>query len=157
MAAVMTDRDSAEIACVLIPVGGASLLLPNVTVAEILPWRRVKPVEDVEPWCLGVIGWRGESIAVVDYERFNGGQGSGRRLGRCLVVMNRTRRRDGTAFYALAADNLPRLIHLAPTDVFLQDDPLGPAETMAVRVGTDEAVIPSLERLEEALAYLKFD
>ena len=155
MAAVMHDDRSDEVACVLIPVGGTSLLLPNVTVAEILPWRRIKPVDDTEAWCLGVIGWRGESIPVVDYERFNGGAGTGGRMGRCLVVMNRTRSKTWSPFYALAADSLPRLVHLCSEDVFAQDDPLGPAETMAVKVGAEETVIPMLARLEEALGVFR--
>jgi hypothetical protein len=33
--------DAKELACVLIPLADTHLLLPNVTIAEILPWRRI--------------------------------------------------------------------------------------------------------------------
>lgn len=39
-----------ELSCVLIPSGSFQLLLPNVSVAEILPWRRIKPIESSPAW-----------------------------------------------------------------------------------------------------------
>ena len=33
-----------ELSCVLIPTQPVQLLLPNVCVAEIVPWRRIKPM-----------------------------------------------------------------------------------------------------------------
>ena len=45
MAAVVAE-DLTELSCVLIPLDGTRLLLPNISVAEILPWRRVKVLAD---------------------------------------------------------------------------------------------------------------
>ena len=47
----------------MIPLADTHLLLPNVTIAEILPWRRIKPLADGPKWCLGLLGWRGETRA----------------------------------------------------------------------------------------------
>ena len=58
-----------ELSCVMLPLNGIQLLLPNVCVAEIVPWRRVKVLEDAPDWCLGLLGWRGESIPVVVFRR----------------------------------------------------------------------------------------
>ena len=63
MVAVVAE-DLTELSCVLIPLDGARLLLPNISVAEILPWRRVKALNDGPDWCLGLLGWRGETIPV---------------------------------------------------------------------------------------------
>ncbi len=42
--AALLAVDAKELACVMIPLADTHLLLPNVTIAEILPWRRIKPL-----------------------------------------------------------------------------------------------------------------
>ncbi len=151
MAAVVAE-DTDELACVLIPLADAHLLLPSVTVAEILPWRRVRRTPEMPNWCLGMLGWRGENLPVVQFELINGaGDKIAARNGRCLVVMNRTRHRSGRAFYAISAAGLPRIVHLTDEDVVNLPVRLGPAETANVRLGTEAAVIPNLSYIEESL------
>ena len=153
MAAVMSP-DSAELSCVLIPAGATQLLLPNVTVAEVLPWRRVKPIEKAPAWCLGLVGWRGESIPAIRYELLNSGDRASRRTGRCLTIMNRSRSKVGLPFYALVADRLPRLIHVSASDLDRSSAELGRADVITVKIGADEAVVPNLELIELALERL---
>jgi chemosensory pili system protein ChpC len=155
MAAVVAEEGS-DLACVLIPLLGTHLLLPSVTVAEIVPWRRVRREPEAPPWCLGVLGWRGEPVPVVQFEVLNGAseQLTGK-SGRCLVVMNRTRRASGRAFYALSAAGLPRIVHLTDEDVQNQPVKLGPAETATVKIGTESAVVPNLSYLEDQLTRVR--
>ncbi len=153
MSAVVAE-DLTELSCVLIPLQQTQLLLPNVSVAEILPWRRVKVVDGAPPWCLGLLGWRGESIPVIRYELMNGAENSERRAGRCMIVMNRARSASGLPFYAIAAEGLPRMLQLDGEDVSNQKVRLGPAESVAVKVGTEAAVIPNLEFIETAVSRL---
>ena len=94
MAAVVAEELS-ELSCVMIPLKDTQLLLPNVCIAEILPWRRVKALSDTPPWCLGLLGWRGEMVPVVRFETLNGAPGEPRKSGRCMVVMNRARNERG--------------------------------------------------------------
>lgn len=153
MAAVVADEVS-ELSCVMIPLKGAQLLLPNVCVAEILPWRRVKALSDTPPWCLGLLGWRGEMVPVVRFETLNGAPGEARKSGRCMVVMNRARNARGLPFYALAAEGLPRMVQLTSDDLANESCKLGVAEQVVVKVGTESAVIPNLEVIEAAVAKL---
>ena len=154
MASVVAQELS-ELSCVLIPLNESALLLPNVCVAEILPWRGVKAIQDLPPWCLGLLGWRGEMVPVVRFERFNDPQFEDRKMGRCMVVMNRTRLANGIPFYAIAAEGLPRMLQLADDDLSNVPGKLGDAEVVALRVGTESAVIPDLELLERSVTELK--
>ena len=43
MAALLAVDEVKELACVMIPLADTHLLLPNVTIEEILQWRRLKP------------------------------------------------------------------------------------------------------------------
>jgi chemotaxis signal transduction protein len=155
MAAVVAE-DSSELACVMIPLQGTYLLLPSVTVAEIVPWRRVRREPGMSAWCLGILGWRGEAVPVIQFEVLNGGgEHLAGKSGRCLVVMNRTRRAAGRAFYAVAASGLPRIVHLAHEDVQNAPAKLGVAEMATVRIGTEGAVVPNLSYVEEHIAAIR--
>ena len=153
MAAVVAEEVS-ELSCVMIPLKDTQLLLPNVCVAEILPWRRVKALSETPPWCLGLLGWRGEMVPVVRFETLNGAPGEPRKSGRCMVVMNRARNERGLPFYALATEGLPRMVQLTSDDMANESTKLGVAEQVVVKVGTETAVIPNLDVIETAVAKL---
>lgn len=153
MTAVVAQEPS-EMSCVLIPLERAQLLLPSVCVAEIMPWRRIKTVPDLPDWCLGLLGWRGETVPVVRFERLNNPENGRGTPGRCLVVMNRTGG-GATPFYALAADALPRLLQLSESDVTDEDVQFGEAESRVVRLGTEVASVPDLHYIERQLTTLK--
>ena len=154
MAAVVAEELS-ELSCVMIPLKDTQLLLPNVCVAEILPWRRVKALSDTPPWCLGLLGWRGEMVPVVRFETLNGAPGEPRKSGRCMVVMNRARNERGLPFYVLATEGLPRMVQLTADDLANESTKLGVAEQVVVKVGTETAVIPNLDVIETAVAKLR--
>ena len=154
MAAAL-EMDQNELACVMIPLADTHLLLPNISVAEILPWRRIKAIKDGPPWCLGLLGWRGETVPVIQFETLNGTPASvanGR--SRCLLIMNRARRANGRACYGLASTGLPRILHLNEDDLQNQAVKLGLAEVASLKVGTEVAVVPNLSFIEEQLATL---
>lgn len=155
MTAAAVAEEPSDLACVLIPLQGSQLLLPSVCIAEILPWRRIKALEGAPEWCLGLLGWRGEAVPVVRFERLNQPRSEAPALARCLVVMNRTGANGGLPFYALAADGLPRLVQLSDGDLSDQDGRMGKAEARVVRVGTENASIPSLDYIEREVARLR--
>ncbi|MEM7098929.1 MAG: chemotaxis protein CheW [Pseudomonadota bacterium] len=139
-----------ELACVAIPTPGATLLLPNVCVAEIVKLKAIKPVENGPDWLVGQTGWRGQTISVVRFAGFDepnpSDDGS-----RCLVVMNRSKVPQAPSFYALIATGLPRILQLLPSDLKNHDESLGPADAMKVIVGTEAATIPDLGYVETCL------
>ena len=146
-----TDSDS--MACLMIPIGESNLLIPNVTVAEILPWRRIKRWEGCPEWCMGLLGWRGETVPVVRFERFNEAN-SGAGKGRCLLIMNRTQKGSDREFYGLAVDGLPRLVRLSNDDLENLPGSLKAADAAHLQVGLESAVVPRLSYIEEQLASL---
>lgn len=155
MTAVAVANNPEELACVLIPLCGTQLLLPQVCVAEILPWRRIKTLNGAPDWCLGVLGWRGEAVPVVRFERLNQSRQEVPSLGRCLVIMNRTSEDAALPFYALAAEGLPRLVQVAGTDLASDSAKPGRAESQIVRLGAENAAIPRLNFVEQQVSRLR--
>lgn len=152
--AEVVANDPNELSCVIIPTPEAQLLLPNVCVAEIMPWRRIKTLADGPPWCMGLVGWRGQTVPVVHYAGFSNPASKAPASARCLVVMNRARTSQGPAFYAVAAVGLPRMVQLVADDLQNAEVELGIADVMQVDVGTEQATIPNLAFIEEQLADL---
>jgi chemosensory pili system protein ChpC len=147
--------DPGEILCVMIPIAGGPLLLPNVAVAEVVPMGRLAAREDLPAWCPGTLAWRGIEVPVIRFAVLNGREAGTARESRCIAVLNRVRQRDGLPFYGVMADGLPRLVHLAAADIENHKSVLGPAELAAVRVGTELAAIPNLTYVESSLAALR--
>ncbi len=146
--------DEALIDVLMIATDAGHLLVPNVCVAEVLPWRRPSERPAVPPWYRGELEWRDRRVALVDYALLDaeGEQASSPHgAGACQVVLNRIRPDTPVAFYALVAGALPRLLHLAAEDLERSDDG-GAADLMAVQVGTELARIPDLEALEQLVA-----
>ena len=152
--AVAVADQTDELSCVVIPTSGVQLLLPNVCIAEIMPWRRIKPVPNGPQWCSGLVGWRGQTVPVVHYVSFANADVPVPETARCLVVMNRARNNSGPAFYALAAVGLPRMLQLEEDDLQNADVELGAADAMQVQVGTELATIPNLAFIEDRVAEL---
>ena len=153
-AAAALPEDVNELASVIIPTPGTSLLLPNVCVAEIVPWRRIKTIADAPAWCLGFCGWRGQVLTVVNFTGFNEPNNQPPASARCLVVMNRSRTAEGPSFYALASEGLPRMVQLLDDDVVTAEEGLGVADVMKVEVGTELVTIPNLAFLEHEIKSL---
>ncbi len=152
-AAVDVMSQANELSCVVIPTDQHGLLLPNVCVAEIVPWRRIAPVPGSPGWCLGKTSWRGLTIAVLNYAAFATGNDA-TPAARCLVVMNRARNAAGPAFYAFAASSLPYMVQLSEEDLQSDKAPLGTADVMNVKLGTEQVSIPDLEFIETEVGKL---
>ncbi|MEM9621101.1 MAG: chemotaxis protein CheW [Pseudomonadota bacterium] len=153
--ALLDAGETEDLSCVMIPTLGEQLLLPNICVAEIVPWRRLKVAEDGPEWLMGYVGWRGQTIPVLHFAQFAGSTAPADGQPRCLVVMNRSRTPSAPAFYALAAEGLPRMLQLAEDDLSSASTELSVAQVMRVNVGTEVATIPDLAYVEEQVLNLR--
>jgi len=59
---------SEEIKCVILKVNGDELLMPNASVAEIVPIKNIINVANKPGWMLGYLDWRGHSVPLVSFE-----------------------------------------------------------------------------------------
>ena len=133
-----------------IPLRGMNLLLPNVAVAEVVPYRDPAPTEAGPDWLLGALDWRDQRIPVVSYETLCGLAASETAERARIIILNSSYADARLPFFALVTSGIPRLF-LADEDGL--DDVLGSAEfasdhsLSAVRIGSEQADIPDLERL----------
>jgi len=145
-----------ELASLLIPLQGSLLLVPNVSVAEIVPPGRIDPVADSPDWYLGDYQWRDLSIPLLSFESLQAGV-QPRQSGRARVaIFNTTGVTDQINFFALMTQGLPRLARVTPDELQVRDGERRPYEQMRVNWAGEAAVIPDLPVLEQVLLeYLK--
>lgn len=136
--------------CVMIPMTGQQLLLPNVSIAEIIDYASVEPRRDAPPWLLGDIQWRGQNLPVLSFELANGGKAgvpAGSR-GRVAVLNTIGEHHDALPFLAIVTQGIPSQARIASSQVQERDGETGPADLMLVEVDGESARIPNLEYLE---------
>jgi chemosensory pili system protein ChpC len=145
-----------EVASLLIPLNGEMLLVPNVTVAEIVPFGQVVPHSDSPDWYLGDFNWREQSVPLLAFETLNGGaRPSVDSRGR-IAVLNCTGVSDSLYFIALLTQGIPRLARVNDEEIQLREGvQKRPFDLMPVSWAGEEAVIPDVASLEKAcLDYL---
>ena len=153
------EKKIQEVASLLIPLQGRLLLVPNVTVAEIVPVSQVIPVADAPAWYLGNCNWREQTIPLFSFEVMNGEEKPGVANRSRFAVLNTTGAHESLPFIAILTQGLPRLARVTEEEISEREDSDNkPFELMHVSWAGEEAVIPHVEAMERAfLDYLHLD
>ncbi|HLV77907.1 MAG TPA: chemotaxis protein CheW [Marinobacter sp.] len=144
------NDNSQTLSCVMIPVSDRQLLLPNVSIAEVVDLNSTDPDPNAPDWLVGFLSWRGLTLPVVSYDVANGGLLTvpGENRGRIIVLNTIGQGHDQAPFMALVTQGIPSQIRLEESQLRKLDSEPGPADLMQVEVDGEAAWIPNLEYLE---------
>lgn len=149
----MSDLLPREIRCVLIPSGGARLLLPNATISEVITLSTPEPVEHAPAWLLGRIAWRGWRVPLVSFATLTGIDLASESGNSRVAVLKALGGNPKLPFIAVVTQGFPRLTTLNAELILPTHDgselPFGVRANVLVR--DDTAVIPDLEAIEAEL------
>lgn len=153
-AALAQNTLPAELVTFLIPTTEKLLLLPNVTVAEILRYQNVTTPDDMPNWYLGQMEWRGHQLPLVSFEALNEEviQAGGTRQN--IAVLNGVSNSQRLPYWALVTQGPPRLMRISPDEIAernQEQQKIGPAERMLVSTNGELASIPDLEYIESSI------
>lgn len=97
------------IACLLAPIAGRQLLLPGVTVAEVVAAEELQPAPaGAASWHQGFVVWREQRVPVVAFEVMNG-EGASRDYAQVVILSSVT----GSAqvpYYGIGLQDEPRQV-----------------------------------------------
>lgn len=142
-----------EIPCMLLPVVGYTLLLPNTSVAEMSVVQPLQPVDNAPEWLLGMYAWRGICVPVISIEAINGGTKPPLNPKGRIAVLNNTGVSDQVKFIAIHTQGIPRMSRVAESDIEEQPEiERRPYDLMAVKVGVEEFYIPDISAIEKTYA-----
>ncbi|QAU25276.1 chemotaxis protein CheW [Dyella sp. M7H15-1] len=139
-----------EIRCVLVPVGDLRLLLPNVTVAEVIAFTTPEPIAGAPEWLLGRIAWRGWRVPLVSFTQLAGAHEGHAELSVRVAVLKALGDNPELPFIAVLTQGFPRLTTLNAELIIPTHDgkPLPRGVKVQVLVRDDVAMIPDLEGIE---------
>ncbi len=154
-----SDALSNDIASLLIPIADQQLLLPTVSVAEMLPYKKPQMRDtqiDILPnWFLGNVLWRGIMVPMFSYEAINGFPIPSVRGVSQMAILNNTGANPQLPFLCFPTQGIPRLNRVSE-DLIKIDATQAPAsyDEMRVLINDESAVIPNVQKVEQAVAAL---
>jgi chemosensory pili system protein ChpC len=138
---------------VMIPVTGASILLPNATVSEVITYGDPQEIENAPTWVYGLTQWRGWRIPLFSFSLL-AGQAEAESVSGAKVAILKALSGDGRMpFMAMLAQGFPRLTAVTQDNLKLdgaQDDVPDGVKHIVI-VNENEAFVPDLEGIEAKL------
>ncbi|ARN73711.1 chemotaxis protein CheW [Oceanicoccus sagamiensis] len=139
-----------ELATLLIPMSGKQLVLPNVSVAEIIPYIEPQADDDKPDWYLGAFNWRNTDVPLVSFEAMNGESSGGQGKDRRIAVLNGLVDNQRLPFCGIVTEGVPRLMRIMPDEVSADEGATkGPSELSSVMVSGEKAVIPDVDFIQQ--------
>lgn len=140
-----------DLATLLIPMNEKQLVLPNVTVAEVIPFVEPDPIDNTPSWFLGTFPWRNQQIPVVSFEALNGEPFISQSGRRRIAVLNGLVDSQRLPFCAMITEGMPRLMRVMPDEVAVDEEASQPGvcEIGKVLVSGERAVIPNVDYLQQ--------
>lgn len=151
----MAAEEGRQLKCLLLPVKGTPVIVPNSAVAEIITQQDIAPSEGTPDWFLGTGSWRGAEIPLIAFDRLCGErQDVPRAAGRFVVLFGLEG--DGVPpFYGIRIEALPRTESVDGTRLRTATGPEHASECVAARatVGGDrECLVPNFDVVGQTLA-----
>lgn len=142
-----------ELATLLVPVHDRHLVVPNVTVAEIIPWRDPEPMASEAPqWLLGMLDWRQLSVPLISFEAINQEPAAKAVTGRRIAILNDVIGAPDLPFFGVVTTGVPRLLRVLADEIGADPEATtGPAETARVLVAGERGSIPDIEHIEREI------
>jgi chemosensory pili system protein ChpC len=145
-----------NLACLLLPLNGFNLLLPTVSVAEMVPYEMPFRGEKGPQWYLGEFYWRNIAIPLISYEIINGEQDPGVSTRARVAILNCTGQHDELPFLGIVTQGIPRLAQVENEHIIETSKDIGHQyDLMKVQIAAEDATIPDLPGIEKA--YLSLD
>ena len=137
------------IASLYLPVSNKQLLLPNVSVAEVVAYQAPKKLDEAPDYFLGTVSWRGIDIPVVSYELANGLKLNETSSTARIAVINTIGEHKNTLpFFAIITQGIPRLVKVSDDIIKKTKQKKGAADAALIKVDGEDATIPNLDYLE---------
>lgn len=143
-----------RVKCLLLPVSGPAIVVPNAAVAELITQNTVTTVEDAPDWLLGRGSWRGLDIPLIAFDRLTGERDEVPPSSGRFVVLFGLEQEGAPAFYGVRIERLPRSETVDRDNIAPAENPGHKSEFVAMRtlLGDRECLIPNFDALGRALA-----
>ena len=142
--------------CLLIPLKGEQVLLPNTTVAEVVSYQKPEPTQDGPEWFLGMVNWRDYRVPVFSFEAAIGGKVATPTSRSRIVVLNTLNGNARLPYIGLLSQGIPHLQVVGMNAIMPNNDISVPSPTVAsyALLGNQPVMVPNIDDLEARLLRL---
>ncbi len=149
---ISSARSKDTLHCLLIPLQGVKILLPNTAVAEVIAYVTPEPVENAPDWLLGNIIWRDEKVPLLSFELLVGKQ---ERSVQRIAVLNTLNGNPDLPYMALSIQGIPQLRLIQEAGIVVTEmDSKTDAVSASIDFAGESVLIPDLDNLEQELLAL---
>ncbi|GGK02886.1 chemotaxis protein CheW [Pseudomonas matsuisoli] len=139
----------ANLMTLLMPLADRTLILPQVSMAELVSYHPTRGAVSGPDWYLGQVEWRDLRLPLLSFEAASGSKPVIH--DRCRVaVINALGEREHVKFLAVLLQGIPRSIRVEQ-NLESADVPLEPLELGAAKIGGEVVKVPDLAALEQLL------
>ncbi|VAW58987.1 hypothetical protein MNBD_GAMMA08-2084 [hydrothermal vent metagenome] len=141
---------SEKIKCVVLKINGAEILMPNASVAEIVPIRNIINVANKPGWMLGYLDWRGNSVPLVSFEAMGNERMPSLATGNVKAAILFSIGEDSQFPYlSILMQDAPKIVNVKEDDIISnKDEVTHPAVEDQVMIDDAAYSIINLEKLE---------
>jgi chemosensory pili system protein ChpC len=145
-----TQVKDQEIYSLIVPMLGNPLLVPNVSVAELVPMGRVDTPEEAHPeWFIGAFDWRGERVPLISFEQVTGNPVNSITNQSRVAIFNTLNDNNNMPFIGMVVQGIPRLSHINSEELeAIENDEKHQAVKAQVSYNNMLLDIPDLDYLE---------
>ena len=150
----MDKQTATDVKCLLLPITGGYLLVPNTLVAEIVVSQKVLPAENQAQWMAGIVQWRDQELPLISYEALRGIEEAPRvEKGSRYVVLHAINSEGRYAYYAVLIQGIPHLMLVTRNKINNDSAHSQTDQYVASYVDIEgtQAVIPDIDALEVLL------
>lgn len=139
--------------CLVLPIVGDQILVPNAIVAEVFAAESVTPLDDGPAWLIGRLPWRETTLLLVCMEAALGGASPETKPRSKIVVMNTLSNSGSLEHYAVLVQGIPHQVLATERTIELDRSVNGtrPFVAAELQVAGARAFIPDLDAIERAL------
>jgi len=143
-----------QLYAVLVALQADTLLLPNLAVAEVVAPEGLRPLPGAPTWFAGLLNWQGRELPIARFELLNNGAAEPPSRRTRIAVINCVSTRLSAGRYGILAEGYPHLVTLNRSALRSAEGRPQDSELVLarVRVASQEALIPNLERIEAEMA-----
>lgn len=149
----MQRRQYETVHCLLLPLNKEMGVLPNASVAEIIPFTTPETVDDAPEWLFGMINWRDRRLPVISLELATDGEASRLHKSCRIAIVNTLNGNARLPYFGILVQSLPSLQIVRPTGIQNREEVAmqRPSVKAHVNVNGTYAIIPDIDDLEQRL------
>lgn len=143
-----------EVYSLLIPVTGAKLIVPRVSVTEVTGFLRPKAVRNAPDWLMGLVTWQGQEIPLVSFEGLCGRKVPERANRTRIAIVYAIGEQINPPVFALMTQGYPYLVRVNPAVLSVEpESDFGPEAPVLnrLRMANERPYVPDLEAIEAKL------